>query len=266
MKVWLDGRWGSTGSWPLDDRGLLFGDQVFETLRVDSGVVRFADLHRARVSTALDTMGLSSALRDFDRIVREVPARPARASLRVTITAGAGRVLSVRAGRPRVFALLRPRLEAPQSLRVTVTSGRRGSLIPSHLKHASYLGEVLARRAATPDFDDVIVRNVAGRPCELAAANLFAVRHGALLTPPLSEGVLPGITRALVIALARKHHIEVRQQAFSMRTLASADELFATSTLLGVCAIVRVGTRALAHGQVTRTLHDAYQALPVRQP
>ena len=257
MIVWLHGSWRSGGSWPLDDRGLLFGDQVFETLRVDEGVPRFVDLHRARLQHALETMGLDAGLRAFDRIVRDVPRRPACASLRITVTAGAGRTLVARSGRPRVFALLRERAPAPLGLRVVVSAGRRGSLIPSHLKHASYLGEVLARRAAAPEFDDVIVRNAAGRPCELTAANLFAVRRGVVMTPGLSEGVLPGVTRALVLQLARA----TRESGFTTGSLASADELFATSTLLGVCPIVQLGERRLGLGEVTRQLQAEYRKL-----
>ena len=259
MKIWLDGAWqNGPGTWPLDDRGLLFGEHIFETLRVDNGVAHFVAEHRERLRSGLALLGIDG-LRFFDRIVRDIPRAPRAASLRISITAGSGPTLAERSGRARAFALLRPRPRPRESLRVSLARGRKGSAIPAQLKHANYLGELLARRAAV-GFDDVIMRNAPGRPCELTAANLFAVDRGVVLTPPLSEGVLPGITRAVVIGLARAHGFEVREQRFTTRTLA-ADELFATSTLLGVCPIVQIDQRLLAVGRVTVALQQAYVAV-----
>ncbi len=260
MLAWLDGRWqrAQEAHWPLLDRGLLFGDAVIETLRVDVGRARFAALHRARLQRSLRGVRLpvAAALADFDAILSTLPKAPAVGALRVMATAGAGETLHDRAGETRVFALLRERA-AIISLRVKSSRAQLGTSIPSAVKHPGYLGAVALR---TRGFDEVLVRNAAGRPCELTTANIFAVKKGVLLTPPLSEGILPGVTRSVVLQLAARLKIPSQQRDFPDRLLLGADELFATSSLRGVCPIVRLDHRRLRLGAITRALQEAYEA------
>ena len=108
---------------------------------------------------------------------------------------------------------------------------------------------MLARReAAGEGADEALVLNTAGRVAELAAANVFAVVRGRLLTPPVTEGALPGIARALVMELARRLRLAVGERQIRPRQLAAAAECFATNSLLEVCPVAEIDGARLGRG------------------
>jgi branched-subunit amino acid aminotransferase/4-amino-4-deoxychorismate lyase len=122
---------------------------------------------------------------------------------------------------------------------------------------------VLARREAVrAGADEALLLNSAGRVAELAAANIFAVRGKVLLTPDLTEGALPGITRRLVIQLAARRGLACRELRLTRRMLRVASEIFATNSLLEVCPVSRLDGRPVgagAPGPVTAMLQAAYR-------
>lgn len=128
---------------------------------------------------------------------------------------------------------------------------------------ASYLGPMLAKRAAlAAGYDEVVLRDREGRIAEAPTANVFAVRAGELVTPPL-ERVLEGITRDSVIAIARAEGMRVREEHLTPEELAEADEAFLAASSLPVQAIASIDGRPMrggAPGPVTRKLRAAVAA------
>ena len=99
---------------------------------------------------------------------------------------------------------------------------------------------------------------------EGASSNLFTVREGVLSTPPLQAGILAGVTRALVLGLARTLEMPVREQPLPLAALDAADEAFLTSTVREVLPLVRVGDRPVGAGvpgAVTGRIHSAFRRL-----
>jgi branched-chain amino acid aminotransferase len=130
-------------------------------------------------------------------------------------------------------------------------------------KLGNYLASALAlREARAAGADEALVVNREGKVVEGTTANVFAVRAGRLLTPPLDQGVLPGITRARVLALAAEQEIDVEELALSPEELAGVDELFLTSSIREIVPVVELDGVAIGDGRpgrTTRLLHQAFR-------
>ncbi|ARX89155.1 branched-chain amino acid aminotransferase [Streptomyces alboflavus] len=127
----------------------------------------------------------------------------------------------------------------------------------------AYLNSSLAKLAALgAGYDDALMLTSAGHLSEGSAANVFVVRSGVLHTPPVQDGILPGITRATVLDLARAAGIPVRERPLAHAEAYTADELFVTGTAIGVVPVESLDDRPTAlpaPGPVTAALRDAYQ-------
>ncbi|RYF87832.1 MAG: 4-amino-4-deoxychorismate lyase, partial [Caulobacteraceae bacterium] len=200
---------------PHDDRGLLLGDGLFETILARGGVLEHWAAHLMRLTAGCATLGLPSpdgamALRLCEQAVAD--AGLSRAAVRLTLTAGSGgRGLDRPAqAQLRLFATASasPPPTGPVDL-VTVGVRRNEQSPASRLKTLSYLDNVLARREAGGA--EALMLNTAGQLACAAAANLFWSQGGRLLTPALDCGVLDGITRGAVIARARARGVPVEE-------------------------------------------------------
>ena len=155
-------------------------------------------------------------------------------------------------------------------LTAQVVSGRRNQrAITVGLKTLSYTdaiaGKVEARRAGA---DEALFLDTEAHCCEAAASNLFIWTGRALVTPPLSCGALPGITRATVVDLAGSLAMPAAERAFDLTELMNAAEAFLTSSPRGVAPLVRVGARSIGRGtpgERTRRISRAYTALVARE-
>jgi branched-chain amino acid aminotransferase len=262
------------------DRGLMLADGVFETMRIQGGTPFRLDRHLERLSRGLSMLEIAEprALREW--ILAAVrAARPRDAALRVTVTRGVGPAGVVPSTDVAVhptaivavsdLPLFPPRIYE-RGLSAHVVSGRRNErAMTAGLKTLSYTDTVAglleARRAGA---DEALFLDMEEHCCEASASNLFAVIDGALVTPPLTCGALPGITRAALIELATTQRIAVSERPFGIEELVAASEAFLTSSLRAVAPLVRVGSRPLGDGQVgplTRCLIDAYGALVERE-
>ena len=179
-----------------------------------------------------------------------------------------------------------PRGDAPTSVAIAVIApdGTHGAppvakavarvMVPSDVRKAgpevfppeakaaaSYLGPMLAkRRALAAGFDEVVLLDGEGHVAEAPTANVFVVRGGTLATPPLGR-VLPGITRASVIAIAEAEGIPVREELFGLAGMESADEAFLVATSLPVQAVASVNGKVLpggAPGPVTARIKEVF--------
>lgn len=232
--LWFNGELMTAERLALDpgDRGLLLGDGAFETIPVISGKAFRLDAHIDRLMSASDGLGLGLERVRIEQAADAVLRTCAGAGiLRLTATRGpAGRGLAAK-GTPSLLATLAPwpALVLGEPLRLVTATVRRNDQSPaSRLKTLSYLDNILAaREAAAQGADDALMCNTRGNPACSTISNLFIVIHGRLITPPVSEGVLPGITRKL--ALERDDAAEER--AISADELPDAEEIFLTNSI-----------------------------------
>lgn len=260
------------------DRGLLYGDGIFETIRAyDGRLFRFDDhLRRLEQSARAVALRLPRNRRWFRRQVIGVlkANRLADALVRLTITRGVGPpgLDPPKHTRPTIIITTRPFAGYPDGLYrrgLTVMTAviRRAPPLaaPPHAKHLNYMVNVLAKREASRHrADDAILLSSGGHLCEGATSNLFFVRAGRLHTPSRATGLLEGITRRVILDLARRERIPVRQGRFPPRALLAADEAFLSNTSYEIMPVVRVDGRRIGEGRpgpITRRLHRAFDEL-----
>ena len=240
---------------PADDRGLLLGDGLFETLLADCGKLTRFDEHAARLSRGCAVLGLPDSGREAlfqaaSAAVARAGLAEARAAVRLTWTAGGGgrgldRPLTLA---PRLIGAASPAPASTAPLTVVTSSVRRNEGSPaSRLKTLAYLDNVLARREArAAGADEALMLN--GRGCQVAcaaAANLFWILDGRLFTPALSCGVLDGVVRGLVLRSAADLGAPVEEVEAGSDVLAHCTAMVLTNSLIGVRAVASLDGRRL---------------------
>lgn len=235
---------------PLDDRGLLLGDGLFETLLAKDGTLVEAQAHLERMAAGCAVLGLPApdpgeAMDLMGRALSEAGLTRSRAAVRLTYTAGSGgRGLERPAGpEPRLFATAAASTVPTTPTRLMVSTVARNAGSPSsRLKTLAYLDNVLARRQALgAGADEAVMLNGAGEVACAAAANLFWVSGGQVFTPALACGALAGIVRRQVMA-----QVPVTEVAAGVEVLAAAQAVFLTNSLIGVRAVASLDGRPLA--------------------
>ena len=246
------------------DRGAIHGLGLFETMLAFDGVLVFADRHLARLRKGHEALGWPVDLPGFHEIATELLAKnhltKGRARIRLTVTAGSGPIHDLTPGDDRlVWMTAVPALVPPESLTARLSRWPRNEHSPlAGLKCASYSENLIALdQARRKGFDETIFLNTVGHLCEAATANLFLVKDGMLQTPSLDSGCLPGITREVVLELAAETGIPCEVGALTLEQLQSADEVFLTSSTIGVVSLSRIGDRVMTPGPVTRRLREA---------
>jgi branched-chain amino acid aminotransferase len=243
------------------DRGLLYGDGLFEVVRTLRGRPVWLDDHLARLCGSARELQLAVP-RDLAPWVRTAiaAAGPGDHRVRVVVTRGQGPIGARLAtlGPGRTIVIVEPLPAQPRELSLAIIDWRLPRRAgPAH-KTLAYLDHALARElAAAAGADEAVRLDADGNAAECATANLFAVLAGAVVTPPV-VGILPGVTRARVLALAAQLAIPAHERAIAVPELRGADEIFATSTLRGVTAVTRLDGVALSAGPITRRLTEAY--------
>jgi len=148
---------------------------------------------------------------------------------------------------------------------LVVTSIRRDETSPlCRAKTLNYLPSVLAAAEALDlGADDALMLNRSGKVAEATSSNIFLVLNGRLVTPDLQSGVLPGVTRAVVIELARAIGIPVEERPVSVSELAKAEEIFLTNSIAGLRAVERLNDRPVGRGDcsLTARLAEDYERL-----
>jgi branched-chain amino acid aminotransferase/4-amino-4-deoxychorismate lyase len=251
---------------PLDDRGLLLGDGLFETLLNTRGALMLAEDHARRMQAGAAVLGLPApTTAEFvscaSAAVGQAGLSGARAAVRVTLTAGSGgRGLDRPAElRPRLFATAAPSAKPETFASLVVAETRRNQASPaSRLKTLAYLDNVLARReAAAAGADEAVMLNTLGELACAAAANLFWLQAGVLLTPAPQTGRMDGVMARQVIAAAAAQGLEVRQVRTGVEALDGAEAIFLTSSLIGVRAASLMGRGPAAPSSVVERLAAA---------
>jgi branched-subunit amino acid aminotransferase/4-amino-4-deoxychorismate lyase len=153
-----------------------------------------------------------------------------------------------------------PQKAAPAGLSLAVSPYRVNTSSPlSGIKSLNYLDHVLSwEEAQSRDFDEAVVLNERGEIVSATTANLFWARNGTLHTPALSTGAFAGITRECVLDIANKHFIPLLEGIYEMTDLTEADEIFLTSSSLGVAAVTTFDFRRYSEGPLTTTIAEAF--------
>lgn len=238
---------------PFDDRGLLLGDGLFETLLAKDGVLVDLEAHLDRLAAGCASLGLPTPDRlEAERLMGQALAgvEAPRAAVRLTLTAGSGGRGLDRPGEPvlRLFASAAPSAAPEGRARLILSAVRRNEGSPaSRLKTLAYLDNVLARQEARArGADEAVMLNNRGEVACAAAANLFWVREGRLFTPALTCGVLAGVMRARVMAVAAELGVEVAETAAEPGELDAAEAVFLTNSLVGLREVAALD--AVAYG------------------
>ena len=238
LALWADGALAAPDApvFRADDRGALLGDGVFETIRAAGGRALFLDAHLARMRGGAKVLGLPFDEAAVRAAVADVLAAAPDGALRVALSRGPGTrgLAPVQGGTPVLVASVSA-AAPPASARLRLVSVRRNEGSPaSRHKLASYADMILARAEATAaGGDDALVLNNQGRPVCTSMANLFARIGGVYVTPPASQGALPGIVRGVVLDRAGRAGLRVEERPLSLAEVQAAP-LFRSNSLLGV--------------------------------
>ena len=267
--LWCNGQWLDSLDFPSSpmDRGTLHGLGLFETLLAIDGAPVFADRHLSRLHQACARLGWPLSLPDLNDTAVELLARndlaTGRAKIRLTVTAGSGPLHDLTPGSDRLVWMTALAVGEPSdSLTVCLSPWPRNERSPlAGMKCASYAENLIALdHARRQGFDETIFVNTAGHLCEAATANLFVVIGGALHTPPLASGCLPGITREVVIELAKNLGMPCEERNLLPGELEKAEEVFLTSSIRGVSRLSRFEDHHYAAGLTSQLLDQALQA------
>jgi len=260
------------------DRGFLYGDGVFETLRVYNGTAFRSQTHwdRLRRSASLIRLDIPFTEREYiDRLERIISANGLiEAVARVTVSRGVGpRRFTIKYEQsPTVLLSARPFDGYPEELyrdgaKIVIAATRRTNpdAVDPAAKSANYLNSVLARAdAEDAGAFEAVMLNAEGFLTEGSTTNLFIVRGDELLTPSLECGVLPGITRATVLEIAPQLGIKTTEAMLRPEDMLQADELFITNSTAEIMPVVAVENESIGDGtpgKVTLELHRAYREL-----
>jgi len=254
------------------DHGFLYGEGVYETLRTYNGQPFLFDRHMRRLRKSADMLALSVPLTDsqVDARVREtlgVAALPGDAYIRILVTRGVGELTYDPAAcpNPTIVVIVKPHVNPPAEV---FAKGVKVALVPVLRNHPSSLNPLIKsnnllnnalamQHALKHGAFEGVMRNHRGELAELTQSNLFVVKNGSALTPPIDAGLLPGITREFLFELGAEHGIPVRDAVLRDADLLGADEAFLTSTTRELVPIVQVDDQRIgsgAPGPITQAL------------
>jgi len=256
------------------DRGLLYGDGLFETVRCYNGTPLALRAHLGRLRASARFLGIPVPgrpwARDIDRLLRRNRLLSTDAWVRITLTRGAAApgLLPPRQPQPTAFLIagrVDPNVAVVQQrgARVILLPFARHGFLAEH-KVLDYLPGILGRvMAARHEAFEALYVDEDGLVTEGTTSNIFACRRGRLVTPPVT-GVLPGVTRRFVIELAAAAGLRLVERPLKARDLYRADEVFVTSSLAEVVPVMMIDDRQIRDGQVgprTRRLQSLYRQL-----
>ncbi len=268
---------------PVFDHGFLYGEGVYEVCRTYGGRVRLLARHLARLRASAGLIALSVPFEDgalgarIDETLTAAGLTPWRdgvpdAYVRLLLTRGVGELsYDPRAcPTPSLVIIARPHNPPPRHVYdtgvevalVDVERNRREALNPQ-IKSNNLLNNALAmQQALARGAFEAVMRNHEGHLAECSQSNLFVVSRGVVRTPPVGQGLLPGITRAFVLELCAVLGIASEQSVLDETDLVEADEAFLTSTTREIVPIVTVDGRVVGSGRpgpVTQRLLETFR-------
>ncbi len=280
MKIYINGKYfdKEDACVSVFDHGLLYGDGVFEGIRVYHNRIFRLDEHMERLyesAKAIDLQVPISPDKFKADIIETVRLNGlADAYIRVLITRGPGSLgLNPYSCGPAGLIIivdkiaLYPRELYDKGLSLVTVATQRNlpEAVNPRIKSLNYLNNILAKiEAINAGVEEAIMLNSFGMVSECAGDNIFAIRKGMILTPSISMGVLEGITRNAVIELAREKGMEIKQVVMTRHDLFIADECFLTGTAAEIVPVVKIDGRQIGDGKpgtITKDLAESYHAL-----
>ena len=262
--VWVNGVPAATVS--ALERGLHYGDGLFETIACVHGEPRFLELHLRRLAAGCARLGLPAAHPTLAAEVRTLAAGSTRAIVKVLLTRGpaqargyaltgheqASRIV-LRYGWPAEDATLER-----DGVRVRLAEQRLGeNPALAGLKHLNRLEQVLARREwSDAQIADALMFSSSGALVSGTMSNVFLVRNGTLCTPSVERCGVAGVMRRVVRALAALASQVVEERALQASDLETTTEMFLTNALIGIRPVRELAGRSLQPGRLTRQLQD----------
>jgi branched-chain amino acid aminotransferase len=277
LQVWIDGKLvdKERAAVSVYDHGLLYGDGVFEGIRLYSGRIFRPEAHLRRLfdSAKAIRLNIPFTAQQLTAAIYET-AKVNKLSdcyVRLVVTRGVGAlgIDPAKCATPSVFIItdliaVYPKEAYQNGVSVIVSSIVRThpNALSPRIKSLNYLNNVLARIEATDaGVPDAIMLNHLGNVSECTVANIFLTRDGMVFTPTLSEGILEGVTRNVIIELCREMDIPVRERIVERHDLYISDECFLTGSGAEVMPVTKIDNRPVGNGDVgpiTKRLMEAF--------
>jgi D-alanine transaminase len=277
MTVYLNGQFlpAEEAKISVLDRGFIFGDGVYEVWRVIEGKLFEHERHDRRLRRGLEALELAVPARDVDalgrvahRLLTENDLTQGEGTFYLEITRGSAprtHAFPPPGTKPTIFAMV-TRFEVPHALRATgakAITEQDLRWLRCDIKTVQLLPNCMAKQRAheAGALEAILIRD--GVVTEGTHTSVLGVKNGVLRTHPLSELILPSVTRALVLEIAREQGIPVQEEAFTARELESLEELFVSGTTTDVTPIVEVDGKRIGDGKpgpVTRALYSGLQS------
>lgn len=253
------------------DRGFLYGDAIFETMRGYNGKVFRIKDHLERFYSAMKSLKIKQPLADkeAEKVIYELldanSLNKNDAHIRMTVSRGPsedGKMDISKSGPANAVVTAKEYIPPPEKcyekgVAVNIARSRRNSQSAiSNLKAVNYLDSILARNEALPGgFFDTVFLNESGYACEASTSNIFMVKGSRLLAPSLKCGILPGITRKVVLELSLYAGLGVEEGEFPESELKNADEVFITNSMFEIIPVVKIDSKTIGTGVVGKTTH-----------
>ena len=260
------------------DHGFLYGEGVYETLRTYNGRPFLYERHVRRLRQSARMIALDVPFTDDElagriRETMDAGASPGEETyIRVLLTRGIGELTydPKATPSPSLVIIVKPQVDPPDTAYTAGVNVVIVDIVRNHprsvnplIKSNNLMNSALAmQEALRRGAFEGVMRNYHGELTECTTANLFVVKDGDVITPPMDAGLLPGITRELVFEIGRDTGVEVREGTLRDDDLLGADEAFLTSTTRELVPITTVDTRPVGSGRpgpVTTRLLDAYR-------
>jgi len=278
MLIYLNGRFVAREQAQISvfDHGFLYGDGIYETMRAYGGKLFLLKKHLARLKRSADAISLKLPLpldRIGDALNKSVSINKLQeAYVRLHISRGPGEIgldpaLCVA---PTMVIVAKPFHDYPsayyaQGVSVAIVTTRRNHplALPPSIKGTNFLNNILAKiEAIKAGAYEGIMLNWEGYVAEGTISNIFMVRKGVLYTPHIDTGILEGVTRDLVLRLAKRKKIPVREVMLRTKDLRASNECFITNTTMELMPVTTIDEKKIGKGipgPVTAALHQAYR-------
>lgn len=292
MKIFINDRFYTENRAKISvfDHGLLYGDGVYETMRSYNGRIFMLEEHLKRLRKSADLIDLKIIWSDknlTDFLYKTLKINKLKSAyIRLTVTRGSGPIgLDVElCKKPTLIIIVKKFIPYPENyytkgVKICTSEIRRNHplCIDPKIKSLNFLNNIIARlskynkqamMAESSDGEkcfEYIMLNLNGYVTEGTVSNIFLVKNNVLLTPSIESGILPGITREIVVGLARKNKIRTLETLIKPGQLYTADECFLTNTSMEILPVRKIDTNPLSSpGKITRFLRSEFKRLNVR--
>jgi branched-chain amino acid aminotransferase len=280
LQIYIDGTWYPKEEAKISvfDHGLLYGDGVFEGMRSYGGKVFRMQAHLDRLYESARAIHLTipMTMEEIEAAVNKTLEMNGLSDgyVRLIVTRGVGNLGLDPYLCPKASVIviadkisLYPAKLYDEGMEIVTASTVRNhpAAVNPRIKSLNYLGSILAKiEGLQAGCNEALMLNLNGEVAECTADNIFLVKHGELWTPPISAGILDGITRRAVIELARESGLVVHETSLTRHDVYVADECFLTGSAAEVIPVIKVDSRSIGDGRVgavTKQLIAAFRAL-----